>query len=718
MKSQSLMTILLLLAWALAACGAARPSITPTPAVSLLPSAIVSSPPSPTATRTLLPTATATYTPRPIATRPPLTPTATPWPTSPVGPTPTPGPLAIQPGSLEQLTLLAQLGRGAANDFAWSPDGRYLAVASSLGVYLFDAGTLEQVDFIETGERVSAIAFRPTGSTLAVSIYDSIQLWDIDGHSLSATLDPNASASSRTLLFSPGGTRLAVVEIEAPGPAEWGTGTGYTLTVWDVPNRQVLFTERGGGSPCRDLDFSADGSMIAFSFGVTDLLDSQTGEVLRTFWQGSYSSYTAFSADGRLMFLDTGGEDEIQIWDAQQWQLLGTLPAHGNPFLSPDGRTLAVYNFEDGGVRLWDIETASLLFTLEGSNRSSNISFSPDGLSLATISEDETVRIWSTATGERLHDLPFESVVYSLAFNPNPPEDMPAYWLAAGYQSGRIDLWDIGSRQLLQTLDAHAETVSHLTFSPDGYRLASVGWDGSVRTWEPPGELPVIDLQDAYPGFGTYFFTSFTPDGETLVTGGGDHGFFLRAWDAQSGQYLSQIELSQAQIFPDQNGIGSDGRLVTSPGTSVWSLALYRPLVSLPGDLNASAEAFAVSADGQLAASAPATLPPTTDSEANISIWNLETGELMWTLQGHDVDTVFGAFFLGVHTLAFSPNADLLASIGDDGTVRLWNPRTGQPLYVLEGPCSNGQRLAFSPDGRYLVIGRWDGLICVWGIGP
>jgi WD40 repeat protein len=155
---------------------------------------------------------------------------------------------------------------------------------------------------------------------------------------------------------------------------------------------------------------------------------------------------------------------------------------------SPDGK-LVVSVSGDETVRLWDTATGAALQTLEGhSDLVNSVAFSPDGKLVVSGSGDETVRLWDTATGAALQTLEGHSAqVRSVAFSPD------GKLVVFGSDDKTVRLWDTATGAALQTLEGHSNGVKSVAFSPDSnirYTLfVSNNWvveEDSNLLWLPP----------------------------------------------------------------------------------------------------------------------------------------------------------------------------------------------------------------------------------------
>ena len=294
--------------------------------VAALPTNNTPIPPSPTATATEQPVVA---TPLP-ATIPPVTAVAasvaTPTKVIPPALMATPLPelqAAISPDNAAQVRQLAQWGDGMlwGNAVTYSPDGQLVAIASTLGLELYEAQTMRQLRFIPAESFVQGIAFSADSALLAAGSLDGdIRVWQVADGALANTLEGHTDAVTG-VAFSPNGALLA------------SASNDDTVRLWPLD---------GSGEPSLTLT-------------------GHTGDV----------NTVAFSPGGSLLV--SGSDDNtVRLWQVKDGALLDTLEGHTrgvlNVAFAPDGATFASGGL-DGTVRLWQLSDGSLLNTLEGRYR-------------------------------------------------------------------------------------------------------------------------------------------------------------------------------------------------------------------------------------------------------------------------------------------------------------------------------------------------------------
>ena len=68
--------------------------------------------------------------------------------------------------------------------------------------------------------------------------------------------------------------------------------------------------------------------------------------------------------------------------------------------------------------------------------------------------------------------------------------------------------------------------------------------------------------------------------------------------------------------------------------------------------------------------------------------------------------------------MAFSPDGEILATVSQDSTVRLWDATTGNPIRTLTGHTGGVNSVAFAPDAQTLITGSSDGTVLFWELTP
>ena len=282
---------------------------------------------------------------------------------------------------------LSMAGDDRANAVAFSPDGKYLAVAASSGIHLFDPQTLSQKEFFSTGAWVRTLAISPDGAFLAAGLSTHT------AHLLQfPTLKPvhefeDLSGWVRSIVFTPDGQFMAAA-------------AGDAVHLWNRAEGTVALTiENLAG--IRALAISPDGGTVAVglqdnSIQLRSLSDGSLSKIL--LGHEGWIRCLAFSPDGTQ--LASGAFDATaRLWDVSSGQLLHTLSDHQSSVLgivfSPDGTTLATGSV-DQTVRLWNSSDGTLLRTFVGhSGFVYSVAFSPDGDVLASGANDNSVRLWN-----------------------------------------------------------------------------------------------------------------------------------------------------------------------------------------------------------------------------------------------------------------------------------------------------------------------------------
>lgn len=309
---------------------------------------------------------------------------------------------------------------------------------------LFNRHTIE----LGPWDLVTALAWSPSGGTLAVAAGNKLLLYQSADWQLSTSVE--LGALTRGLAFSPDGARLAS-----------GSQDGY-LRIW--LHDQLL--QEGASAPTitlpahhkgvNSVSFSPDGSLIASggNDAIARFWNPDNGELVGMAIGGTFAIPSLdFSPEGTVIGVVNG--DLLRLRQVGSERITGTFQAEAPMFdidFTPDGSLIAVSGV-DGVVRLWNAKDAY---------QTGNPVF-PEPIRLSAISEK---------TGS------FRDLVWKTVFSPD------GQWLATAGGDGKIRLWNPQSGEQIGFVSAHPIGAAGLAFHPEGKLLASGGLDGKVIIWE------------------------------------------------------------------------------------------------------------------------------------------------------------------------------------------------------------------------------------------
>ncbi|KAG8942894.1 hypothetical protein FRC03_002834, partial [Tulasnella sp. 419] len=387
----------------------------------------------------------------------------------------------------------------------------------------------------------------------------------------------------------------------------------------------------------------------------------------------------------------TNGSD---TWD----RILFTLTGHSSAIYavaySPDG-VLIASGSDDKTIIVWDSRTGAQIHSLEGHSKEVlAVDFSADGSLIASGSNDRSVRIWSSITGTLVHTLDGHSDnVRAVSFSPI------GNIVASGSLDKTVILWDSVTGSRIMILDGLSDSIWSVAFSPDGTKIAAGSSDLSIIIWDTETGTMTSRLKGNEPGSNIYS-VAFSPDGNRLASASEKE---VILWGYKSHSILKRPDATAycVAFSPDGRSMIA-GRRVGQIAT--WDVASGSEIGIFSGHADAVVS-LAVSPDGSRII--------TGSWDGTAAVWDMSSG---WESPGGSDDPDQKVHQSAVRCIAFSPDGNRLVYGTMDDSLAVWDIGGHALIHTLIDHHDTVTTVAFSTDGRYIASGSEDRRIILWDV--
>ena len=577
-----------------------------------------------------------------------------------------------------------RLGKGEIFEIDYSPDGTRLAVASSVGIWLYDTMNYSEAAlFADQMEQIHTIEYTLDGGAL------------FSGGKYGGGLRlSDATTGDRILGFGAPARYVSILALNPDGSMLAIGSSTHGLELRDAKSGVLLHSLEGHTSDIVSLAFSPDGNMLAsgsIDYSVR-IWNTETGDELRAFEGREYlAARVVFNPHNGSLVIGRGGS-LVEFWDLSSGENLLTQETGGGPALSLDfnssGSQLALGTLF-GDICVLDPSSGGRLYTLRGHTAPiTSVAFSPNDQIIASGSEDGSVRFWDVETASQEHAVAehFGSINH-LAFG----RDSDTLVMNA---SGGIHLFDTQTGKNLPSPVPPGTRVYLLALSPDGSKFAvRTSYGNNIWNAETGQRLLNLPRDVRYSRS-----LAFSHDSRLLAVGSdGDH-YTVTLFDVETGELLHSHSRHSREV--QSVAFSPDGRQLAS-GSGDRTVAIIDTRTgehhrSLNFDKYGGVVSVAYSRDGRTFASATA---------QHIVLCDAVTWGKLHTLHND------GNYNCNV---AFSPDSRLVARGSRDNRVRLWDVKTGELHRSMAGHTRQVNSVAFSPDGTMLASGDTGGGALLW----
>ncbi|MCP4549293.1 MAG: helix-turn-helix domain-containing protein [bacterium] len=496
-------------------------------------------------------------------------------------------------------------------------------------------------------------------------------------------------------------------------------------------------------------------SIVSVSYdGTLRVCDIATGQVVRMLEDDMNSVISvAVTPDGRYVVYTS--RKNINIWDLAEGRLVKILEGHQDNVrgvtVNSDG-CFAVSASGDGTCKVWNLADGQIIRTFEGHTRGvTGLALACDDNFVVSMSRMDTTLIkWDVSNGEVVWKATWKveckreysmirSALHTIAVTP--------HFVITPSEDNVLNVWDLTTGQLVETLKGHTNTIGSVAVAPDGSYVISASYDNILRIWDLVSSQPMEILSHTIA-----HIVAIAPNGQYAASASWDGT--IKIWDLTTKQSFNKTFDGHASLVHDVIAV-PDNRFAISASADhtlkVWNLATGHVVQTFKGH-TAEVISTAIMPDDQFFISAShdetlrvwnlgtgQTVQTFSDIEIpfidvvaatssyvisacnttytddygkehrheTLEIWDLSTGQVVGELKDHT-----GA----VNDVAVTADGRLAISASSDKTLKVWDMETKQCIQTLEGHTASVESVAVTPNGYLAISSSVDTTIRVWDL--
>ena len=534
------------------------------------------------------------------------------------------------------------------NSIEFSQDGKYLISASDDNtIKLWDSATGALLKSIN-GENgpVDYASLSSDNKKIVSVVRNKLFVWDVSSEELIDTL----SVIAKAVIFDENDENIIAV-------------SNTFVDTWDLKERKRIShreLELGPNSILRnnhflDISFSCDKSEIIlrdeYAVNHSCSFDVQSGK--RT----NSNVSLAYCPNAHISVLNDDDSKLNYIIETETQTRIKELPqGFSTMIFDLSGEKLAAV-YKDNSIVLWDTDISNVY--LGHANDVNTAVFSPDGKYILSSSSDSTICIR-----------------------------------------------DIRTHEVVKRMRRNGDYSDVAFYYPNGKNIISATRDSKICTWEPKNDgYSVREIQRHQ---GPVLDVHVSPDDQWLLSTANDSSFTVGDAHHKKGYYRIKLKdnpVSCGAFRPDskQFAVSVIGWILifdTESGEMINSFPVHRKTVT-GVDVSHVVKSICFSPNGNYIV--------TSSSDNTAAIWNVSTGELVHSLEGHTKS---------VECANYSPDGKYIVTASYDGTIKVWMSDSGIEIASIKGHLEGVNYASFSPDGQKIVSASSDKTIRIWDFPP